>query len=90
MVHGMNWMVKYKGVIDCTKKSISMVTSEEESAQFTATKSSTKVHCRESIAQPTLDQVPIICEYLDIFPEELPSMPPNRDIEFIIELIPKT
>jgi hypothetical protein len=25
-------------------------------------------------------------EYLDVFPEELPGMPPNREIEFIIDL----
>jgi hypothetical protein len=40
--------------------------------------------------QPTLDQVPVVCEYPDVFPEELPGMPPDRDIEFIIELIPGT
>jgi hypothetical protein len=37
-----------------------------------------------------LDQVPIVCEYPDVFPDELPGMPPDRDIEFIIELIPRT
>jgi hypothetical protein len=26
-------------------------------------------------------------EYLDVFPEELPGMPPDRDIEFVIELV---
>jgi hypothetical protein len=29
-------------------------------------------------------------EFLDVFPDDLPGMPPNRDIEFIIELLPKT
>jgi hypothetical protein len=29
-------------------------------------------------------------EYSDVFPEELPGMPPNCDIEFIIELLPGT
>jgi hypothetical protein len=29
----------------------------------------------------------VVCEYPDVFPEELPGMPPDRDIEFIIELI---
>jgi hypothetical protein len=44
----------------------------------------------KSILGPTLDQVPIVCEYPDVFPDELPGMPPDRDIEFIIELIPRT
>ncbi len=37
-----------------------------------------------------MEQVPIVCEYPDVFPDELPGMPPDRDIEFIIELIPGT
>jgi hypothetical protein len=37
-----------------------------------------------------LDQVPIVYEYPNVFPDELPGMPPDRDIEFIIELIPGT
>jgi hypothetical protein len=31
-----------------------------------------------------------VCEYPDVFPEELPGMPPDRDIEFSIELLPGT
>jgi hypothetical protein len=32
----------------------------------------------------------VVCEYPNVFPEELPGMPPDRDIEFVIELIPGT
>ena len=38
----------------------------------------------------SLEEVPIVCEYLDVFLEELPGIPPDWDIEFIIELIPRT
>jgi hypothetical protein len=31
-----------------------------------------------------------VCEYLDVFPDELPGMPPDRDVEFVIELQPGT
>jgi hypothetical protein len=34
--------------------------------------------------------VPLVNEFPDIFPKELPSMPPDRDIEFVIELKPST
>jgi hypothetical protein len=37
-----------------------------------------------------LEDVPMVCEYVDVFPYELPGMPPNRDIEFAIELQPGT
>jgi hypothetical protein len=32
----------------------------------------------------------VVCEYPDVFLEELPGMPPDRDIEFSIELLPGT
>ena len=31
-----------------------------------------------------------MCEYADVFPDDLPGMPPDRDIEFVIELQPGT
>ena len=32
----------------------------------------------------------MVCDFLDIFPDELPSLPPDRDVEFAIELVPGT
>jgi hypothetical protein len=34
--------------------------------------------------------IPIVCEYPDVFPDDLLGMPPDRDIKFIIELQPGT
>jgi len=38
----------------------------------------------------SLEEVPVVNEYLDVFPEELPGMPPDRDIEFVIDFVPGT
>jgi hypothetical protein len=35
-------------------------------------------------------EVPVVKEFPNVFPEELPVMPPDRDIEFVIELKPDT
>jgi hypothetical protein len=35
-------------------------------------------------------EVPVVNEFPDVFPKELPGMPPDRDIEFVIELKPDT
>ena len=32
----------------------------------------------------------VICEYEDVFPDELPGLPPCRDVDFVIELHPGT
>ena len=37
-----------------------------------------------------IESVPVVCEYLDVFPEELPGLPPIREVEFGIELVPGT
>ena len=43
---------------------------------------------KEVKLQPT--DVPIVRNYLTVFPEDLPGLPPEREIEFTIELIPGT
>jgi hypothetical protein len=37
-----------------------------------------------------LEDIPVACEFPDIFPEDLPGMPPDQDVEFVIELQPST
>ena len=32
----------------------------------------------------------MVCEYADVFPDELPGLPPYRDVDFGIELHPGT
>jgi hypothetical protein len=83
-------MSKYQGHIDCARKSITVTNTEGIQIEHIATMPSCKAYNKKSMSGPTLDQVPVVCEYPDVFPEELPSMPPDRDIEFIIELVPGT
>ncbi|KAK8941176.1 hypothetical protein KSP39_PZI010028 [Platanthera zijinensis] len=33
--------------------------------------------------------VPVVCDFLDVFPEELPGIPPQREVEFTINLVPE-
>jgi hypothetical protein len=90
VVLGVYWMSKYQGHIDCARKAITVTSSDGVQIEHIATMPSCKAYYKNSVSGPTLDQVPVVCEYPDVFPEELPGMPPNWDIEFIIELIPGT
>ena len=38
----------------------------------------------------TMDKTKVVNEFLDVFPDDLLGMAPDRDIEFIIELLPET
>jgi hypothetical protein len=33
---------------------------------------------------------PTVRDFPDVFPEELPEMPPDREVEFVIDLLPGT
>jgi hypothetical protein len=44
--------------------------------------------CAFAMIELPLKKILVVCEYADVFPDELPGMPPDRDIEFAIELQP--
>ena len=37
-----------------------------------------------------LEKVPVVCEFPNVFLEELPGLPPDREIEFCIDVVPGT
>jgi hypothetical protein len=41
-------------------------------------------------AAQNLEDIPVACEFPDVFLEDLSGMPPDQDVEFIIELQPST
>ena len=48
-------------------------------------------HLRDDTSQvPSIESVSIVREFLDVFPTDLPGMPPYRDINFCIDLEPST
>ncbi|KAG8474413.1 hypothetical protein CXB51_033837 [Gossypium anomalum] len=40
------------------------------------------------VSESKIQAVPVVCEFFDVFPEELPRLPPEREVEFSIDLIP--
>ena len=37
-----------------------------------------------------LENIPIVRDYIDVFPKDLPGLPPEREVEFTIDLAPVT
>ncbi|XP_070025994.1 uncharacterized protein [Nicotiana sylvestris] len=49
------------------------------------------VQVKDAYAQiPTLQSIPIVNEFPEVFPEDLPRIPPDREIDFGIDLLPST
>ncbi|KAA3484677.1 DNA/RNA polymerases superfamily protein [Gossypium australe] len=42
------------------------------------------------VSEKKVDSVLVVCEFSDVFPEELPGLPPIREVEFGIDLLPST
>ncbi|KAJ9535388.1 hypothetical protein OSB04_un001497 [Centaurea solstitialis] len=46
------------------------------------------VDSREEARKKTVADVPVVSEYPDVFPDDLPGVPPERQVEFRIDLVP--
>jgi hypothetical protein len=82
-------------LIDCAKKFVKLTTPDGKELEFIAEPVVTAKGVANRVKVNQLDdsqgsEVPVVNEFPDVFPEELPSMPPDRDIEFVIELKPGT
>ena len=89
VILGMDWLTKFEGNIDCAHKTILLTTPEQKRIKYVARHSQMKnqVHSLTGVVQ---EEVPVVQDFPEVFPEELPGMPPDRDIEFLIELLPGT
>ncbi|KAM1958501.1 hypothetical protein ACFX15_003880 [Malus domestica] len=41
-------------------------------------------------AHSSVEDVRVVRYFLDVFPEDLPGLPPNKEVEFVIDLLPGT
>ena len=89
VILGMDWLSMYGGSIDCASKSIFLITLEGRRIKYVSrhVPIRTQVNSLSGVVQ---EEVPVLKDFPDVFPEELPGMPPDRDIEFLIELLPGT
>jgi hypothetical protein len=81
----MDWLSKHKVLINCTKKSVKLTTPEGKEMEFVTEPIVTAMGVANCAKVNQLDashgsEVPVVNEFPDVFPEELPSMPPDRDI----------
>jgi hypothetical protein len=91
----MDWLSKHRVLIDCAKKSVKLTTPEGKELEFLAEPVVTVKGVANHVKVNQLNasqgsEVPLVNEFPDVFPNELPRMPPDRDIEFVIELKPDT
>jgi hypothetical protein len=92
---GMDWFTKHKVLIDCAKKSVKLTTPDGKELEIVVELVVTAkgVANRAEVNQLEASQrsrMPMVNAFPDVFPEDLPGVPPDWDIEFVIELKPGT
>ncbi|XP_057249989.1 uncharacterized protein LOC125496578 [Beta vulgaris subsp. vulgaris] len=72
VILGMNWLSKYKADINCLNHEITLRKPDGgHHGYLCSVVDLTK-------PEPSLSDIPIVCEYPDVFPEEIPGMPPEK------------
>jgi hypothetical protein len=86
----MDWMTHHKVVLDLSDRVVEINSPKVgHTTLYLPFQDDTDSCAYVTIISP-LDEIPVVCEYPDVFPDELPGMPPDRDVEFVIELQPGT
>jgi hypothetical protein len=91
----MDWLSKHKRMINYAKKAVKLTSRNGKEMEYVAENLVTdkaafnRVVLNQLDAASTMD-VRTVSEFPDVFPEELPGVPPDREIEFVIELVPGT
>jgi hypothetical protein len=90
IILAMDWLRKYDGVILCAKRAIRLTKEDDTIVEFNASMQADQPSLLNQVRGTSLEEIRVVQEYPDVFLEDLPGMPPDRDIEFIIDLVPGT
>ncbi|GJW97144.1 reverse transcriptase domain-containing protein [Tanacetum coccineum] len=83
VVIGMDWLSKYHAKILCDEKVIHIPTNNE-----TLIIRGDRITEKKKSDEKRLEDIPVVREFPEVFPEDLPGLPPVRQVEFQIDLIP--
>ncbi|GJV87011.1 putative reverse transcriptase domain-containing protein [Tanacetum coccineum] len=83
VVIGMDWLSKYHAKILCDEKVIHIPINDE-----TLIIRGDRITKKKKSDEKRLEDIPIAREFREVFPKDLPGLPPVRQVEFQIDLIP--
>jgi hypothetical protein len=87
---GTDWLSRHQAVIDIVARAIEIHSPTcGEITLYLPNQGYTR-SCAFALIESPVEKILVVCEYPDVFSDELPGMPPNKDIEFAIELQPGT
>jgi len=90
MILGMRWLSKFKGTIQCAEKTVALTAPSGNRIEVRVSMSPSSEGTVYHVSSGSVEDIRVVKEFPDVFPEDLPGMPPEREIEFVIDLLPGT
>ena len=91
VILGMKWMSDHGVLIDTSTRTIMLREPKGGNAFLVPLSHNFELQNLScAIQATTLCDILVVCEFPDVFPDELLGLPPDRDVEFKIELVPGT
>jgi hypothetical protein len=90
IILGTDWLSRHHALIDVAARAIEIHSPFCGEITLYLPNQGCTHSCAFALIESPVERVSVVCEYPDVFPDELPGMPPDRDIEFVIELQPGT
>jgi hypothetical protein len=88
---GMNWLHRNQTIVSCDKRIVKLVSPSKKELVTELFMPELEGACQHLSVYGKeanlIEDTRIVFEFPDVFPEELPGMPPERKVEFAIELI---
>jgi hypothetical protein len=90
LILGMSWLRKAKAMILCGRGTVELISPKGERFQVEIAVT-TSTRCAAFIDVEFVgNNIRVVRDFPDVFLEELPGMPPEREVEFVIDLLPGT
>jgi len=90
IILGMDWMKRHGVMLDISSRAVEINSPTHGHSVLYLPHHQCNNSCAYTMKDIRLEDIPVVREYADVFPNDLPGMPPDRDIEFVIELQPGT
>jgi hypothetical protein len=90
IILGTDWLSRHHAVIDVAARAIGIHSPLDGEITLYLPDQGCTHSCAFTMIESPVEGISVVCDYPDVFPYELPGMPPDRDIEFAIELQPGT
>jgi hypothetical protein len=89
VILGMNWLAQHRAILNTNIRTIKLSYGHEEIQLSIPVAIPARPYGQvyEAII-PEIQNIPVVCEFPYVFPEDFPGLPPERDVEFVVELKP--